>query len=64
MPVFAHFKTGSLFIFDVELYELFVYFGYYIFIMYFICKYFSYLVGDFFVLLLVTFIVQKLFSLM
>ena len=59
----AHFLIKLFLFFDVELHELFVYFRYYPLIRYIVCKKFSHLLGSLFVLLVVFFDVQTLFSL-
>ena len=50
--------------FAIEHYEFFMYFIYYNLIRYMIYKYFSHSVGCLFILLMFSFAVQKLFSLM
>jgi len=54
-----HVLIGLFDFFDVELYEFFAYFGYY-----FGYQFFSHSVGSLFVSLIVSFTMQKLFSLM
>ena len=53
-----------VYFFDVELYEFFVYFGYLPLGGHIICKIFSHPIGSLFVLLIVSFAGQSLFSLM
>ena len=57
----AHFSW--LFVFYFELYKLFIYFGYQPLISSIIANIFSHLVGGLFILLIVSFADQKLFSL-
>ena len=52
------------FFFAIELYEFFRYFDYQPFIRYMVCKYFSYLMGYLFTLFIVSFAVQKIFSIL
>ena len=48
---------------DIELYELFIYFGYLPPVSHIICKYFSHIIDSLFILSIVSFAVQKLLSL-
>ena len=59
----AHFLIDSFFFFNVELNEFFVYFAYQLLIRHIVCKYLSRSVGSLFILLIVSFAVQKFFKL-
>ena len=59
----THFLIGLFVFFDIELHELFVYFGDYSFVRCFICKYFLPFWGLSFILFMVSSVVQKLLCL-
>ena len=59
----AHFKNHIIIIFSVELYEFLIYFGYLYHYCYMVCKYFSHSINCLLILLIVSYSLKNLFSL-